>query len=211
MSDEVPIPMRPTSGGDLNTLINVMGEDFVVRRLGKYTVEPKLNGWRLLIDLKDKVAYTRHRTRATLADKHLTPALEKVYELFPYYGDEDQPRWLDAEGLERRHDFAKGSIVLLDVITPHEHHLRRRLLTEQVKIAPISISQWKDNPPLLSVVPNFAIESEYQSFYNRLKADNEKSGVEFYEGLVAKQKNSLYVPMRAVAHESAEWTKYRFV
>src|SRR5580698_3397222 len=89
-------PARPVNGGPL---------DKALPKSGDWTLEGKYNGWRAWVHNPTGAMFNRRLEPLTIR-REFEPALEKLYQL-PW-------EWSDVEALERRHNFGRGSLILLD-------------------------------------------------------------------------------------------------
>ena len=128
--------------------------------------------------------------------------------------------WADCEALERRHDVARGTLILLDAIpadpmfTPS--YLERRVFLESLRVPQERFSSGinePDTPPLLLTTSLLARDHhEVLAFYQSLKSANKSLGCEFFEGVVMKRAESAYpIQLRSCTEECRGWVKHRFV
>lgn len=208
-SREVPnlltYPARPIQGGRL---------ELAPPKRGVWFAEPKFNGWRALVHCPSRTMWNRHGSRLTIA-LCFRDALDELREL-----SEEGLIWADCEALERRHNLARGTLIVLDAIpaspTFTPAYTERRKFLESLGIPQERFSSGihtGDKQPLLltTSVPTCP-HKELLAFHQSLKAENRKLGVEFFEGLVMKRGDSIYpVQLRSATEECRQWVKHRFV
>ena len=198
-------PARPIQGGRL---------ELAPPKRGLWYAEPKVNGWRALVHTPSGTMWNRHGQRLTIAHC-FKQALDELREL-----SDDGLIWADCEALERRHDMARGTLILLDAIpadpqfTPS--YQERRAFLESLRIPQERFSSGinaPDAPPLLLTTSLPASDhSAVLAFYQSLKAANKSLGCEFFEGVVMKRAESVYpVQLRNATEEYRGWSKHRFI
>jgi hypothetical protein len=196
-------PARPINGGPFSP-------DFPPP--GRWRYEPKYNGWRALLEVETGDMYNRFGKLLSIADE-FAPAIAKLRA-------DGWTGWLDCEALERRHAIGRGSLVILDWLTPgcgKNAYIDRRLkILYQVVdldgyhvIDPTEPAPIEDNALYLS--SNFTPE-EAPECWEAMKKENNRLGVAFYEGFVAKELESKYpIQLRSFSETTAFWIKHRFV
>ena len=198
-------PARPIQGGRL---------ELAPPKRGVWFAEPKMNGWRALVHTPSGTMWNRHGSKLTIAHC-FCDALEDLRDL----ADEGL-LWADCEALERRHDMARGTLVVLDAIpadpmfTPS--YTERRAFLESLGIPqePYSsgIQEGNERPLLLTTSVPACAQNELLAFYQSLKTANWKFGVEFFEGVVMKRGDAHYpVQLRSSTEECRDWVKHRFL
>jgi len=197
-------PARPIHGGDLEAaaargLLNP-------RLYGNRAVEPKFNGFRILLDRVTGMMWNRHGDPLSLAREFTVP-LESLMALPTAF-----PRFLDCEGLERRHGFMRGSLIVLDAILPDTpYELRREILEEDIPVFDFSHVM---NVDVLCLAPRQPLKFALD-YYDELRAFNGKIGAtglnSFFEGVILKKVESTY-PMQRTnpRRETTWWTKYKW-
>lgn len=116
--------------------------------------------------------------------------------------------WLDCEGLERRHNIGKGSLIILDWMDPEfTHETRREHLRADFEQGPNPLrDRVPDNSVLL--VPEF---TDPDALWEEAKLANEHLGCEFFEGMVGRRVDRLYgFQLRNPELESCDWCKSRW-
>lgn len=191
----ITFPARPLNGGRL---------ELAPAKRGEWAVEPKLNGWRVLVHAPTMMAFTRHGEALSIA-REFAAALRELRKV----GDRSVMEWCDCEGLERRHGIGRGALVVLDAVIPGSYCDRRDRLR-----AAIGESLPIDAPPVpdsVTLVPSFQM-AEAAEVYSRLRELNQLWGAPFYEGVVMKRADSTYpIQNRSATEEFAGWMKHRFL
>lgn len=174
--------MRPVNGGPFH---------LARPKRGEWIYEPKINGWRTLINLDTGEMFNRHGKPLTI-EKVFTPLIDLFRSFSPW-------KWIDCEGLDRRHNVERGKLYVLDYI-PESYDKtplieRKEALKEH--FADFSLGHYK--------------ESEAKQGWDELQAVNANLGVEYYEGFVAKRIDSHYVQqLRSDKEETTLWIKHRW-
>jgi len=115
-------PARPLSGGRLG----------LVPKPRVHLWRAKLNGLRALVHAPTGTVWNRQGQELSIADE-FTQALESL--------SQSACPWLDCEALERRHEIGRGSLVLIDQVTPGEGAAaRHRRLLEQPPASACALS-----------------------------------------------------------------------
>jgi ATP-dependent DNA ligase len=190
----ITYPARPISGGRL---------ELAPPKRGDWAVEPKFNGWRVLVHAPTGTAYNRHGKPLSISEEfcHACATLRCAWERDP------RLEWIDCEGLERRHGLGKGALVVLDVVSEETYSARRSILEEAFDITP-------HNEPMFSLdvrlTPNFLLEDATR-IYGELRELNDLWKVPYYEGVVMKQRNSPYhIQTRSSDETTPHWIKHRW-
>jgi len=195
-------PARPVNGGHLK---------YAPPKIGKWSYEPKYNGWRAILHAPTGVMWNRRGKRLTI-----TSEFSKAVSLLKRTGCE----WLDVEILERSHHLGRGTLIVLDL--PSEkfpaawlpYASRMTLLSEylfQTGIADRLTCSRKPADEAVYIPPIYA-EGEQEPVWQRLEEINCEWQCPFYEGLVAKRDDSLYpVQLNSPAQTTAAWVKHRFI
>jgi ATP-dependent DNA ligase len=191
----ITFPARPLNGGRLELAPNKRGE---------WAVEPKLNGWRVLVHAPTMMAFTRHGEALSII-REFAAALRAVRKV----GESSGIEWFDCEGLERRHGIGRGALVVLDAVMPDSYRDRRNRLRAALS-EPLPI----DAPPVadsVTPVPSFPM-ADAPAVYARLRELNQFWRAPFYEGIVMKRTDSIYpIQTRSATEEFAGWVKHRFL
>ena len=185
-------PARPINGGKL---------ELARPKRGEWCAEPKFNGWRTLI----------HRQSGAMFNRQLEPlSIHKEFEQALYALRFALPwaEWVDCEGLERRHGIGKGSLIVLDFVSPVPYSDRRQALTDALPVLPLY-----DWPKENSLVTTYSA-TDAQAVYTGAHITNLEilAGVDFYEGIVCKRAGSGYpVQLVSASRENPHWIKHRFI
>ena len=191
----VTYPARPMRGGSIKPGFKQLP--------GVWAYEPKLNGWRTLVHMPTGAMFNRHLEPLTIADE-FQPVLDALTRTHGV------PEWLDCEALERRHGLGRGTLVVLDMVAPGLTYTQRHARLMSL----LPILEWTKQPEhdsvyvTDSIIPNKGGEPW---LFEQLQKKNKEWGCQFYEGLVAKQLNSLY-PMQLNHPEQPfpGWLKHRW-
>ena len=199
----ITYPARPVNGGP-----------FLRARPkppGDWYYEPKYNGWRALINGFTGEAWNRHGQPLTIGAE-FQAAIEKLGTLSSAVTGAE---WWDCEGLERRHNIGQGCLVVLDWVpvttapdwVPSWKNRNQFLLDylDELDLSP-SVAEF----PLLSMPPSFRADEAAQ-VWEDMQTVNRSLGCDFYEGLVAKQGDSLYPQqLRSPEQTTTAWIKHRW-
>lgn len=192
-------PARPKNGGLLPLAVAAgcypVGLDDVV-------FEPKVNGWRLWANSRTHDCFNRHNQPLSIRSEFQVALgkLDGCGGVFP---------WWDCEGLERRHNIGRGSLILLD-------HLGNGTLAGERQFEVETWGKpfdWQD-PRLeeneLYRLPRFTLK-EALVFWEIAPLINATLGCTFYEGVVSKRSHSNYpTQLRSPTEETPLWVKHRF-
>jgi hypothetical protein len=225
-------PARPVNGGPLPSAIKLK------RRLKPdghtWRYEPKINGWRALLNTRTGEMWNRHGERLCIAGE-FSAVIAKIRASFTVR-DCECLEWLDVEAFERRHALGKGSLVLLDC--PHADYPyaeRRRQMGELVRdgvavtwpflhapppgdellTVSYSITDYGIPPPSFNLAPGECYPGEDNdgifTGWARLMEMNRTLKAEVFEGFVAKRTDSLYpLQNRSADTEFPGWVKHRW-
>jgi len=192
-------PARPLNGGPL---------DKAPPKRGAWAAEPKFNGWRALVHLPSGAIFNRHGQPLSIGQEFAT-ALGILRATL----DCEAFKWVDCEGLERRHAIARGTLIVLDVIpepqadrdpTPPDYAARRAWLTPLQ--SPRSLTEVK--PRTVYLTPS---APDALAMWDAARAANKQLGCTFYEGIVMKRIDSLYpVQLRNAEEATPAWVKHRW-
>jgi hypothetical protein len=200
-------PPAPLNGGPLET---------APAKVGSWIWQPKVDDWRAVLHVPSGTVWNQYGQPSSITDKFtnaiatLQTSLSRESWAF---------EWLDVGMMENRHDLMRGCIIVLDWILfqcpfyQRRAHLRSvlpslpfdvsRLLTEtggQVRDSVYLISQWDNCETLTDALKKEAW----------LQNENTIIGHKFYEGLVAKRRDSLYTFGRKTKQKVDWMIKHRF-
>jgi ATP-dependent DNA ligase len=201
----ITYPARPIQGGRL---------ELAPPKRGVWFAEPKFNGWRALVHTPSSTMWNRHGSKLTIAHC-FKDALDELRDL----ADEGLI-WADCEALERRHQIARGTLIVLDAI-PHDPsftptYTERREFLESLCIPqePFSrgIHEGDTSPLLLTTSRMVCDQNESLAFYCGLRQANHGLHAEFFEGVVMKRADAVYpVQLRSSTEETPCLIKHRFI
>ena len=208
-SREVPnlltYPARPIQGGRL---------ELAPPKRGVWYAEPKFNGWRALVHCPSGTMWNRHGSRLSIAHC-FTEALDELREL-----SEEGLLWADCEALERRHDLARGTLILLDAISSDPKftptYQQRRAFLESMRIPQERFSSGihagDERPLLLTTSLPVCSQNAVLELYHGLREANQTLKAEFFEGVVMKRGDAAYpVQLRSSTEECRSMMKHRFI
>src|SRR5678816_3819971 len=98
-------PARPVNGGPFPKARPKPGGEL------QWVYEPKYDGWRALVHVPTGTMVNRHGQELTIAND-FRAALDAIRTTL----DAEAFKWVDCEGLQRRHDFGQSSLIVFDVI-----------------------------------------------------------------------------------------------
>jgi len=198
-------PARPIQGGRL---------ELAPPKRGEWFAEPKVNGWRALVHTPSGAMWNRHGKRLTIAHC-FKDALDELRDL----GDEGLV-WADCEALQRRHDVARGTLIVLDAIpadpkfTPT--YQERRAFLESLRIPQerfsCGIHEGEPRPLLLTTSVPACDHNALLAFYFGLKEASHTLKAPFFEGIVMKKADAPYpIQLRSSTEECRAMIKHRFI
>ena len=212
-------PARPMNGGSLEKARQKIHPD-------AWIYEPKINGWRVLIDVNNKLMWSRYNQPSSVEHKYAA-VLDRLASVFT----SGAQIWLDGEILGQRAScVGRGSLVVFDIIASSASPPLtvwswddRRILLDRTIGAPrrklgLALEAqgelWDINAlpkqDTIYLLPRVGDE-EAESFYEELKEANARLGVELYEGVVAKRVDKTYpIQLRSPAQETTDWIKHRW-
>ena len=199
-------PLRPCNGGPLH---------LARPKRGKWTYEPKINGWRAVVHAPTGRMWNRRGQRLSIEHE-----FSVVLEAIRNASLPPEMEWLDCEALERRHAIGRGSLVLLDYIPAKSdtYEQRQQALYEALGD---TLTHW----PVEQIAPpedkllHFAYTYEEgedrdlspAAAWDRLQALNKLWNAEVFEGFVAKRIDSTYPrQLRSPNQETPYWMKHRW-
>jgi hypothetical protein len=186
MRTTFPEPARPINGGPY--------VDPLPLTYYTWWLEPKYNGWRVILDTETQRMYNRHGNRLSKEEAFIRPA-EEISDSFDGL--------VDCEGLGYRHAMGRGTLIALDLMDNDDDYDTRsdvlRMVYPELKIGVV--------PAVSSVysAPRFG-KQDAPELRRDMEAFNLEWGIIFYEGVVAKENDSSYF----YGETSNKWRKYRF-
>ncbi|NCY22596.1 hypothetical protein EBX31_11670 [bacterium] len=169
------------------------------RAFSTWAFEPKANGWRCLVDLKEGLVWSRHGKPFSLAEQVMSVVRGDGYNF-------GAVRWLDCELLGRRTKTGAGSVLLLDIVGDGTYTERREWLSVLLECP------WDDIPKGRFLrLPSFSQAEAVQSI-ETMKAVNAFRKEVIWEGVVCKHPLSKYeTQTRSPDAECRFWAKDRFI
>ena len=165
---------------------------------GEWAFEPKLNGWRCVIDMENKVVVSRHGT--TFAETgRIMDIARAVPELAGF-------RLIDCEFLGKRTKAGKGSVVIMDIMDSPLPYSERMSLISGFAECPL------DDIPTNALMrfPSYT-QAKAQQVLEDMKEINARRGEVIWEGFVAKHPNSTYPIQLSPSAECRFWAKARLL
>jgi ATP-dependent DNA ligase len=165
---------------------------------GKWAFEPKLNGWRCVIDMENKVVVSRHGT--TFAETgRIMDIARAVPELAGF-------RLIDCEFLGKRTKAGKGSVVIMDMMDSPLPYSERMSLISGFAECPL------DDIPTNALMrfPSYT-QAKAQQVLEDMKEINARRGEVIWEGFVAKHPNSTYPLQLSPSAECRFWAKAKLI
>jgi ATP-dependent DNA ligase len=198
MTQLLTYPARPVNGGHL---------DFALPKIGDWSYEPKYNDWRTLIHVPTRGMWNRHGQPSTIA-RYFGEALHTLCDTL----NAEAWDWVDCGALERRHEMSQGTLIVFDVVpaiqfSNETYTERRRWLETTLSIAPL-------DPKLILPDSVYLAPNNLQpvTAWQELQNLNTQVGCDYYEGLVAKRRDSPYpVQINSSEQTTPTWMKHRFI
>jgi ATP-dependent DNA ligase len=186
-------PARPINGGRL---------DIAPKKRGTWFYEPKYNGWRVLVHTLSGTCFNRHGKELSISDE-FQPALDQLRKL-PFHG------WLDCEGLERRHGIGRGTLIVFDILIKSLGYEDRKNFLNSYLPTLTSASMCEEDQVYAS--PSLSDGPDIMKAWEIMQTQNQSVGCEFYEGFVAKKKDSPYpYQLDSPSKTTYTWMKHRFI
>jgi hypothetical protein len=156
-----------------------------------HAIEPKLNGWRMVIDQQERKVFNRHGERAKFeCDILATLGRTKIAS-----------RYLDCEWMGNRTCTGQNTLVLIDVVEPLPYAERRKKFA---KLKPLSF-EVADNALLR--MPTLKHE-RLKAIWQEMDFQNRRAGETIFEGFVMKRDDCY--PKQTDPHSyCGEWHKMR--
>lgn len=181
-------PARPISGGPFN---------LAPEKFGDWAYELKYNGWRALVHGPTGQMFNRHLKPLSIQSE-FTETLKKLAEASLV----ESVEWWDCEALERRHDFARGSLIVLDAAVPGVSYAERQEILSSL-FRPLDYAGMKSNQLCRTVSADGGALWEAVPRLNKIWP-------ELVEGIVAKRLDSEYpFQLRRAEQEFPFWLKHR--
>lgn len=197
-------PLRPINGGPLPK---------ARIKPGTWFYEPKINGWRAVVNTRTGEMWNRHGKRLSIEKEFAEVLASLRASSLP-----ESMTWLDCEALERRHSLGQGSLVVLDYIpsgfdrTPYSK--RREILMDHLSTNDLWDSWRVEDCPRENRLMSFECcynDTGKTEAWNHLQNLNLRFHAELFEGLVAKRADSLYPrQLRSPSTEFPLWVKHRW-
>lgn len=156
-----------------------------------WSIEPKANGWRVLIDQERMEVWNRKGKRSSLEYS----VLKKVQN------SKIKSRWLDCEWMGQRTKTGSGTLVIIDACEPMPYAERRNLFSH---IEPMGF-EVKSNALLR--MPTYS-HSKIKAVWKEMEFQNAKAGETIFEGFVMKKDYS-YPWGKGENWETYNWQKQR--
>ena len=195
-------PARPINGGPLPR---------ARIKPGVWSYEPKVNGWRAVVNARTGEMWNRHGKRLSI-EKEFSLVLDSLRRAeLP-----EALTWLDCEALERRHSLGQGSLVVLDYIPTAGDHspYSKRRATIGATLREYLVPWRVEDRPMENRLLFFDCcydDSGKSEAWNHLQRLNTRFNTELFEGFVAKRHDSLYpTQLRSPSLEFPLWVKHRW-
>ena len=156
-----------------------------------FYIEPKFNGWRILVDQEFGQVWNRKGQRSTLE----APVLERIKNA------NINSRWIDGEWLGQRTKSGAGSFIVIDACEPLPYAERRKLFEH------LDVATFAPRSNALMRMPNLT-HSKLRACWDEMEFQNNKAGETIFEGFVMK-KDSKYPWVKNPSYFSPEWQKMR--
>ena len=222
-------PARPVNGGPL---------PLAQRKHGQWDWDPKVNGWRAWLHLPTGSMFNRKNEPLSITAEfkpavHTLRAVATEGNALIFESD-----WLDVEAFARRHNYGRGSLVILDAPLAGNLTQRRERIYETFTATGLAQSwPFLHEPPPENKILTFAYtftdygiapppecdwladELHYRgedldgiyTGWRQMQAVNRELKAEIFEGLVAKRTDSVYPKQsRTPDAEFPFWMKHRW-
>ena len=194
-------PGRPINGGDLM---------LAQPKIGRWSIEPKYNGWRALVHLPTGTMFNRHGKRLSI-EKEFASAIAVLRDALASVAD-----WIDTEALERRHGIGRGTLMAFDFLPLSDRSFIYPERRRHLSALPVLIADEQPANHHAYLVPSWEMQGEKSlHLWHRLQELNRQwntTGLNsFYEGLVMKRVESPYpLQLRNAEDETHYWMKHRW-
>jgi len=156
-----------------------------------FFIEPKFNGWRILIDQERNEVWNRKGQRSSL----------EIQVLRRIRNARIKSRWIDGEWLGQRTKAGAGSFIVIDACEPIPYSERRKLFEH------LEVASFKPRSDALLRMPNLP-HSRLRACWDEMEFQNNKAGETIFEGFVMK-KDAKYPWVQNPNYYSPEWQKMR--
>lgn len=194
-------PPAALNGGPLDTAPD---------KVGTWVWQPKVDDWRAVIHCPSRTVWNQYGQLSSFSDTDkFEAALDRLMST------SFAAEWLDVGMMNNRHQLMRGCIIVFDLIEKDaEQWARYARLKATFDMLPLDMAQHLGASGGCIVDRVFLInEFRYKSpkeVYAFLQAQNRQIGHKFFEGLVAKKRDSLYLFGTKPKQDCVEWIKHRF-
>lgn len=195
-------PPAPLNGGKL--------ED-APPKVGDWVWQPKVDDWRAVVHVPTSTVWNQYGELSSHSEKGtFAVALAKLQAASMPWAE-----WLDVGMMNNRNDMMRGSIVVLDWITPAvPFEDRRTHLTALAPTLPWATELVADpaqSRDAVYLIPQVEGEDMGRFLDQMLRDQNAQLGRKFYEGVVAKRLGSPYrAHNQRPKQKTCDWVKHRF-
>ena len=195
----ITYPQRAFGGGEFT--VQRSTECILFRDSPQY-FSKKYNGWMALIHLPTETMFSRHGELLTIGDRFQKAVSEMAFSPFV---------WVVAEALERRHPLARGSLFIIDWITPELSMIQRhQSLCDWFGVHEYETKPQEDTVYLIQQSEDSDEALRHQ--WDRMQRINEEWDCDFYEGFVATDAKSPYhYQLISPDKKSPHVIKYRWI
>lgn len=181
-------------------------------KIGNWRWQPKVDDWRAVIHTPSMSVWNQYGQPSTISDKfavtlrHLTQVAAAA-------------EWLDVGMMEQRNDMMRGCIIVFDLIEPKvEQWARYARLKAMFPILPFDVSTWllmnggqvRDSIFLVNQWDDIQCKAAAMRRQEFLQNQNYRLKHKFFEGMIAKRRDSLYQFGTRAKQECPAWIKHRF-
>lgn len=189
-------------------------------KVGEWVWQPKVDDWRAVIHTPTGTVWNQYGKLSSITDKFHV-ALDHLREAYDnrVRADFAPAEWLDVGMMENRHDLMRGCIIVFDLIEAGVEQWRRyarlkamfpRLPLDVADLLAVTGGQVRDSVYLINQWDNVDDSRDALGRQGWLKVQNECIGHKFFEGLVAKRRESIYTFGRKPKQVTPDWVKHRF-
>ena len=180
---------------------------------GDWDYESKINGWRAWVFVPTGDMFNRFNQPLSITGQfsYALRALRDQFATFPSVHGWNRCDWADVEGLERRHNLGKGSLIVLDIPNPMEPAMPYTARNDFLQSFFAPLNDPGSQPCGLHEVRCLKRFRDPLTLWQSLQAENQRLGCEFYEGVVAKRADSVYpMQLHSPDAEFPFWMKHRW-